>query len=72
MDGKEQRQRGNGLLSSRQVLHGHEALPRRHATVADPAEVRLVWVVWAQDGLGGREGGAESSHGAVASLTDNT
>lgn len=55
VDGKQQRQGGDGLFSSRQVLHGHEALPRRHAAVADAAEVRLVWVLWAQDGLEGRK-----------------
>lgn len=55
VDGKQQRQGSDGLFSSRQVLHGHEALPRRHAAVADAAEVRLVWVLWAQDGLEGRK-----------------
>lgn len=62
VDGEQQRQGGDGLFSSRQVLHGHEALPRRHAAVADAAEVRLVRVLRAQDGL---EGGGESRRSEV-------
>lgn len=71
VDGEQQRQGGDGLFSSRQVLHGHEALPRRHAAVADAAEVRLVRVLRAQDGLeGGEKAGARRSDGATVSQCD--
>jgi len=51
VDGKHQGEGGDGLLSPGQVVHGHEAFPRRHAVVVDASEVRLVWVLRAQDGL---------------------
>lgn len=51
VDGKHQGQGGDGLLSTRQIVHGHEAFPRRHAVVVDAAEVRLVWILCTQNGL---------------------
>lgn len=51
VDGKQQREGGDGLFSARQVVHGHEAFPRCHTVVVDAAEVRLIWVLCAQNGL---------------------
>lgn len=51
MDSKEQRQGGNGLLSSRQVVHGSEPLPWSHAVIVDAIQIRLLRVFWAQESL---------------------
>lgn len=53
MDSKEQRQRSHGLLSSGQVVHGSESLPRSYAVVVDAVEIGLLWVFWSQESLWG-------------------
>lgn len=51
VNGKQQSQGSDGLFSTRQVVHGHEAFPWCHTIVVDAAEVRLVRVLCTQDGL---------------------
>lgn len=51
VDGKQQGQGSDGLFSTRQIIHGHEAFPRRHAVVVDATEVWLVWILGTQNGL---------------------
>jgi hypothetical protein len=51
VNGKEERQRGNRLLSTGQIRHGLEPLPGRHTVVVDPLQVGLLRVLRAQEGL---------------------
>lgn len=51
MNGKQQGQGGDGLFSTRQIIHGCEAFPRSHAAVVDATQVRLIWIVCTQNGL---------------------
>lgn len=51
MDGKHQGEGGDGLFSTRQIIHGHEALPWCHAVVVDAAEVRLIRILCTENGL---------------------
>ena len=51
VDGEQQGEGSDGLFSTRQIVHRHEAFPRRHTVIVDAAEVRLIWVLCAQNGL---------------------
>lgn len=51
MDGEEESQGSNGLLSSRQVGHGLEALARGNAIVADALKVRLFGIFGTEECL---------------------
>lgn len=48
---KEQRQGSDGLLSSRQVVHGPEPLPWSHTVVVDSIQIGLLGVLRAQESL---------------------
>lgn len=48
---KKQSQGGDGLLSSRQVVHGSEPLSWSHTVVVDSIQIGLLRIFWAQESL---------------------
>ena len=52
VNGKEQSQCRDGLLSARQVVHRPEPFARRHAVVVDAVQVRLLSVLGSEERLG--------------------
>lgn len=48
---KKQSKGSDGLLSSRQVVHGSEPLSWSHTVVVDSIQIGLLWVLWAQESL---------------------
>ena len=51
VNGEEQSQGGHSLLSTRQVVHGPEALAGSHAVVVNPIQVGLLRVLRTQETL---------------------
>lgn len=51
VNGKDQSESSDGLLSSWQVVHGHESFPRSHAVIVDAIKVRLIWILRTENGL---------------------
>lgn len=51
VNGKYKCQGSDGLLPSRQVVHGHETLPWSHTVVVDAIQVGLLWILRTQEGL---------------------
>lgn len=45
VNGKDQSESGDGLLSSWQVVHGHETFPRSHTVIVDAIQVGLIWIL---------------------------
>ncbi len=45
VNGKDQSESGDGLLSSWQVVHGHESFPRSHTVIVDAFQVGLIWIL---------------------------
>ena len=52
MNGEEEGQGSHSLFSSRQVVHGPEALTRGDTVVVDPVQIGLFGIFWAKEGLG--------------------
>lgn len=51
VNGKDQSESSDGLLSSWQVVHGHESFPRSHTVIVDAIQVGLIWILRTENGL---------------------
>merc|ERR1719435_86847 len=53
LNGEQQRQRCNRLLSSRKIVHRTITLSRSDAVVVDALQIRFFWIFWSEQGLRG-------------------
>lgn len=51
VDGEQKSQSRHSLLSSWQVIHWPETLPRSYTVIVDAIQVRLLWVLWSKKSL---------------------